>query len=51
MFTCGCHYLALPYLVDWLDVSAGPVGITTTSAFPHRGNLHDEKKAVAKAVV
>lgn len=38
------HTLAMPYLVDRLDVSAVPVCITTTSAFPHGSRLHVERR-------
>jgi hypothetical protein len=45
MFTFSTeHTLAMPYLIDWLDVSAVSVCIATTPAFPHGGNLHDVRR-------
>jgi hypothetical protein len=38
------HTLAMPYLIDWLGISAVPVCIATTPAFSHRGNLHDVRR-------
>jgi hypothetical protein len=39
---------AISYLVNWLDIPAVAISITTTSAFPHRCNLHHGWTAVAR---
>ena len=39
---------AIPYLVEWLDVPAVAIGITTTPAFPHLRNLHHGWMTVAR---
>jgi hypothetical protein len=45
MFTFGMeHTLAMPYLIDWLGLSAVPICIATTPAFSDGGNLHDPRR-------
>lgn len=36
------------HLVNWLYIPAVAISITTTSAFPHRRNLHHRWVAVAR---